>query len=119
MVGFDDMPGSADFWPALTTVRQHFDLVGERSLQALVAEIEGDEARPRLLVPTELVVRDSTGTAPAARPDPESDRVARTARAPMCPASPVINELIELHRSTTSAYSPSTTPRRVHRRSSA
>ncbi|MBT8796715.1 LacI family DNA-binding transcriptional regulator [Microbacterium flavum] len=64
VVGFDDMPESADFWPALTTVRQHFDLVGERSLQALVAEIEGDEARPRLLVPTELVVRDSTGTAP-------------------------------------------------------
>ncbi len=60
VVGFDDMPEGANFWPPLTTVRQHFEEVGGHALQALVAEIEGDSAAPRLLVPTDLIVRAST-----------------------------------------------------------
>lgn len=60
VVGFDDTPESASFWPALTTVRQHFDQVGVASLRALVAAIEGVAAASGDLIPTELVIRDST-----------------------------------------------------------
>jgi DNA-binding LacI/PurR family transcriptional regulator len=65
IVGFDDMPESCDFWPPLTTLRQHFDQVGVRSMAALLAEIEGGEPVRRSLVPTELVVRRSTAGASA------------------------------------------------------
>ncbi|WP_460772688.1 LacI family DNA-binding transcriptional regulator [Microbacterium sp. GXF7504] len=61
VVGFDDVPDAANYWPPLTTVRQRFDRVGEAAIRALLAEIEGRETTPRTLVPTELVVRESTG----------------------------------------------------------
>lgn len=60
VVGFDDMPDSANYWPPLTTVRQHFDRVGSGAIRALLAEIEGEGAKGRTLVPTELVVRASS-----------------------------------------------------------
>ncbi|WP_345801374.1 LacI family DNA-binding transcriptional regulator [Microbacterium sp. AZCO] len=60
VVGFDDMPESASFWPALTTIRQHFHQVGVVAFQALVASIEGAEPERADLVPTELVVRASS-----------------------------------------------------------
>lgn len=60
VVGFDDTPESASFWPALTTIRQHFDQVGVASLKALVAAIEGQARERGDLVPTELIIRDST-----------------------------------------------------------
>ncbi|WP_235038092.1 LacI family DNA-binding transcriptional regulator [Microbacterium sp. 18062] len=62
VVGFDDMPDSANYWPPLTTVRQHFDRVGSAAIRALLAEIDGQgPGADRLLVPTELVVRESSG----------------------------------------------------------
>lgn len=65
VVGFDDMPESANYWPPLTTVRQHFDRVGAEAVQALITEIEGAEpGAERKLVPTELIVRESSGPAP-------------------------------------------------------
>jgi DNA-binding LacI/PurR family transcriptional regulator len=66
VVGFDDMPESANFWPPLTTVRQHFDRVGVAAIRAIIAEIEGEPFEKRDLVPTELIVRASTA-APSAR----------------------------------------------------
>ncbi|MCX6503270.1 MAG: LacI family DNA-binding transcriptional regulator [Microbacterium sp.] len=60
VVGFDDTPESASFWPALTTIRQHFDQVGVAALQALVAAIEDQPRERGDLVPTELIVRRST-----------------------------------------------------------
>lgn len=62
VVGFDDIPEAASFWPPLTTVRQSFDRVGRVAVDLLVAEIES--GRPTTGVPpvgTELVVRASTG----------------------------------------------------------
>ncbi len=64
VVGFDDVPEAANFWPPLTTVRQRFDRVGKSAMQALIAEIEGESPSGRALVPTELVVRSSTGGPP-------------------------------------------------------
>lgn len=60
VVGFDDMPESANFTPPLTTIRQFFDRVGVRSVAALIDEIEDGARAELLLVPTEIVVRQST-----------------------------------------------------------
>jgi DNA-binding LacI/PurR family transcriptional regulator len=49
----------------LTTVRQDFAELGRRCLHILLARIEGYPKPTRVVVPPELVVRDSTGTAPA------------------------------------------------------
>ncbi len=60
VVGFDDIPEAAHFWPPLTTVLQDFTELGRRSVERLVAEIEGGEVPgPASLLP-ELIVRAST-----------------------------------------------------------
>lgn len=63
IVGFDDIPESAYFTPPLTTVRQDFSELGRRCLHILLAKIEGEEFSMRVVVPPELVVRDSTSAA--------------------------------------------------------
>lgn len=60
LVGFDDIPEAAYFTPPLTTVRQDFAELGKRCLELLLARIEGAEQPARLVVPPELVVREST-----------------------------------------------------------
>jgi DNA-binding LacI/PurR family transcriptional regulator len=64
VVGFDDIPEAAYFTPALTTVRQDFAELGRRCLQILLARVQGETHSARVVVPPELVLRDSTGTAP-------------------------------------------------------
>lgn len=59
VVGYDDGPDSGNYWPPLTTVRQHFDRVGADAIRVLLAEIDGTGGQRRTLVPTELVVRES------------------------------------------------------------
>ncbi|HXH79736.1 LacI family DNA-binding transcriptional regulator [Nocardioides sp.] len=64
VVGFDDLPEAAFYWPALTTVAQDFSELGRRALSLAVAAIRGDhEASLDLIVPT-LQVRASTGAPP-------------------------------------------------------
>ncbi len=60
IVGFDDIEEAAHFAPPLTTVRQHFDVLGRESVEYLVSLIE-DTTTPiqqRVLYP-ELVIRQS------------------------------------------------------------
>jgi DNA-binding LacI/PurR family transcriptional regulator len=64
VVGFDDIPEAAYFTPPLTTVRQDFAELGRRCLHILLRRIEGESGPARVVVAPELVVRDSTGTAP-------------------------------------------------------
>ncbi len=64
IVGFDDIPEAAYFTPPLTTVRQDFSELGRRCLRLLLARIEGDQEVTRVIVPPELVARESTGAAP-------------------------------------------------------
>ncbi|MER6950244.1 LacI family DNA-binding transcriptional regulator [Nonomuraea sp. NPDC000554] len=64
VVGFDDVPESAYFWPPLTTVRQDFDEVGRHAFRLLLDRMAGEGGDARHLVEPELVVRDSTGAAP-------------------------------------------------------
>jgi len=61
VIGFDDIPESAYFTPPLTTVRQDFDRVGRASLRLLLDQIEsGARSGDRVVVPSQLVVRQST-----------------------------------------------------------
>ncbi|MFH8612211.1 LacI family DNA-binding transcriptional regulator [Streptomyces sp. NPDC018029] len=66
VVGFDDVPDSAHFIPPLTTVHQDFTEVGRRSAVEALRQIrERTPATPGTdLVPTRLVVRESTAPAP-------------------------------------------------------
>jgi DNA-binding LacI/PurR family transcriptional regulator len=62
VVGFDDMAESAQFWPPLTTIRQHFDAAGATAVSLLVDQIDHREVEAgRRVIDTELVVRASTG----------------------------------------------------------
>lgn len=65
IVGFDDIPEAAHFWPPLTTVRQDFAELGRRSIALLLSELGGEDAAGRDAITPELVVRSSTA-APAA-----------------------------------------------------
>lgn len=62
VVGFDDTDEAGSFWPPLTTVHQDFSEVGRLCIEKLLGEIEGTHERPgTTIVPTRLVVRESTG----------------------------------------------------------
>ncbi len=62
VVGFDDIADAADYRPPLTTVRQDFDVLGERAVAALIDGIEAGHQGVQT-VPTTLVVRASTALA--------------------------------------------------------
>ena len=67
VVGFDNIPESAHFCPALSTVSQDLQLIGEMVVKAIVEMIEADQenitmaAHSRFITPT-LIVRESSGT---------------------------------------------------------
>ena len=64
VVGFDDVADAANFTPALTTVRQRFDLLGQR---AVAAVLDGAEAGSRDVIEAPLIVRGSSA-APFVQP---------------------------------------------------
>lgn len=55
IVGFDDVPDAAFYWPRLTTIRQDFDELARRAVAAVV----GDSAAPVEPVEPVLIRRDS------------------------------------------------------------
>ncbi|TDV16433.1 LacI family DNA-binding transcriptional regulator [Paraburkholderia caballeronis] len=66
VIGFDDIPMAEQFHPALTTVRQPFQQMASSAVNTLLAQIAGTEAASqRITFPAELVIRASTGPAPA------------------------------------------------------
>lgn len=60
VVGFDDLPEAKHFLPPLTTVRQDFRALGKRSLDVLLAALEGRDHDQRSLIEPVLVVRASS-----------------------------------------------------------
>ncbi|MDN4641318.1 LacI family DNA-binding transcriptional regulator [Agreia sp. PsM10] len=60
IVGFDDIPDAAHFWPPLTTVRQDFPELGRRCVALLLGGLDAGEQYDGIIAPT-LVVRGSTG----------------------------------------------------------
>lgn len=63
LVGFDDIPAARLVTPALTTVRQFQERLGQRCTELLLERLDGrwtDVASRRVEMPYEFVVRDST-----------------------------------------------------------
>lgn len=66
VVGFDDIDGAAYHNPAITTVRQPLQQMGELAARTLLNRIESNEPyAPEIAIEPELVVRHSTGPARA------------------------------------------------------
>lgn len=62
VIGFDDTVDAARFSPPLTTVRQPLRAMGELAADLVCRLIDGTVTGPiRITLPTELVVRESTG----------------------------------------------------------
>jgi DNA-binding LacI/PurR family transcriptional regulator len=69
VIGYDDSAFMNCTEPPLTTVRQPIEPMGRAAIELLVSIIDGHEVLPQeLLFEPELVVRGSTGPAPAVRP---------------------------------------------------
>ena len=70
VVGFDDIPEAAHFWPPLTTVRQDFGELGRRCIALLLADIDGITSPVDEVVQPQLIVRASTArpSSPLAAP---------------------------------------------------
>ena len=67
IVGFDAIPESGFFTPPLTTIHQDFVAIGKLGFEALRRRIEqGDSSATHRVLESELLVRASTGPAPAA-----------------------------------------------------
>jgi LacI family transcriptional regulator len=67
VVGFDDIQSAAYSTPSLTTVRQPLTEMGQRGAQVLLERIGNHDAEhpSEIVMAPELVVRESTGPAPA------------------------------------------------------
>jgi DNA-binding LacI/PurR family transcriptional regulator len=64
VVGFDDVPFARYLTPALTTVRQDFEEIGQRSVEILLEAMRGVvDPHVRAAITLELVIRESTGPA--------------------------------------------------------
>lgn len=61
VVGFDDVPEAAFYWPALTTVAQPFPDLGRRAVDLTLRALDGEDQPAVDLLQPELVVRGSTG----------------------------------------------------------
>ncbi len=60
VVGFDDVPEAAFYWPALTTVTQDFAALGRQALAVTLRVLGGDEDGTAAPLLPELAVRAST-----------------------------------------------------------
>jgi DNA-binding LacI/PurR family transcriptional regulator len=67
VVGFDDVPEAAYFWPGLTTVSQEFSRLGRRAVDLTLRALGGERAPSEALIQPRLVVRGSTAASGAAR----------------------------------------------------
>jgi LacI family transcriptional regulator len=63
VVGFDDLPQATTADPPLTTVRQPIQRAGALAVEMLIDILENGADPPRrIILPTELVIRDSCGS---------------------------------------------------------
>lgn len=67
LVGFDDIPAASLTNPPLTTIMQDIGGAGERLVETLLAKIEERDG-PDNRLPTRLIFRASSGSAPACHP---------------------------------------------------
>jgi LacI family transcriptional regulator len=70
VVGFDDLPLARHLAPPLTTVRAPTERVGREAARQLLDVVRGRSPSPLVLLPTQLVVRQSCGCPPRDGPEP-------------------------------------------------
>lgn len=63
VVGFDDIPEAAFFWPSLTTVRPDFSELGRRCVSVLLDQLAGRQSSTIEQISPILVIRESSGPA--------------------------------------------------------
>jgi LacI family transcriptional regulator len=65
VIGFDDIPASSVIEPLLTTVRQPIERMGSMAIEILLGVLANDTENGtahRIILPTELVIRESCGS---------------------------------------------------------
>ena len=67
VVGFDDMDFARALGPPLTTVALDAERMGATAFELLEKRIKGTRVRRRIVLPAELLVRESTAAPPASR----------------------------------------------------
>lgn len=60
VAGFDDVVDAAHYWPPLTTVAQDFEGLGSTAIRLLLGLLDGEPTPPHTVVPTRLVLRESS-----------------------------------------------------------
>ena len=65
VIGFDDIPEAARSMPPLTTMAQPLNDLGAQALHMLIELLDGNDVPSHVQLPAELIVRASTGPAPA------------------------------------------------------
>jgi DNA-binding LacI/PurR family transcriptional regulator len=74
--GFDDLDFASQLDPPLTTVRQGVGEIGHEAARTLLGLLEDPDGGPRrVLLPTELVVRQSTAAGSGGRQTESGSRV--------------------------------------------
>jgi DNA-binding LacI/PurR family transcriptional regulator len=70
VIGFDDIQTANYYVPSLTTIRQPLQAMGELAATTLLKKIAHERQPETLRVDPELIVRESTGPAPASASEP-------------------------------------------------
>lgn len=60
VVGYDDQPEAEFFMPPLTTIKQDFEELGRRCMEAVLQQLDGDEGTGDQIVNPRLVIRSTT-----------------------------------------------------------
>ena len=71
VVGFDDVPEAAYYWPGLTTVSQQFSALGKQAVDLTLRALAGEDRPCSDLVDPALVVRSTTAAPEASRRFPD------------------------------------------------
>jgi len=61
VVGFDDERGSSTFIPSISTVRQDFFSIGQKSAEMLLNQINGNSIEKSISLPSTFIARQSCG----------------------------------------------------------
>ena len=61
VTGFDDVPVARHLRPPLTTVRQPMQELGAKAFEVLYSRINAGEGEPDLVLPVQLIIRESCG----------------------------------------------------------
>lgn len=76
VVGFDNIPQSAAFFPALTTIAQPVEALARESVRLLIERVNGSAAPPmKVVLQTRLIERESCAAPPVGSPNHERIRL--------------------------------------------